>query len=73
MDHDNSERRARSSSATEGKSRIEHAAALLQVPLSDFVRSAVEDRAEQIVAEHETFTRVPATFYDELFAALDAG
>ena len=54
----------------ESKSRVEHAAALLQVPVSDFVRSAVEERAEQVLAEYETSTRVPATFYDELMAAL---
>lgn len=55
----------------ESKSRIEHAAALLRVPVSDFVRSAVEERVEQILAEHETYTRVPATFYDDLIAALE--
>lgn len=56
----------------ESKSRVEHAAALLRVPVSDFVRSAVEERAAQVVAEHETYTRVPATFYDDFIAALDA-
>ena len=56
----------------ESKSRIEHAAALLRVPVSDFVRSAVEERAEQVVTEHETHTRVPAEFYDDLIAALEA-
>jgi len=45
---------------------------LLRVPVSDFVRSAVEERAERVVAEHETYTRVEATFYDDLIAALDA-
>ena len=55
----------------ESKSRVEHAAALLRVPVSEFVRSAVEERAEQVVAEHETYTRVPATFYDDLIAALE--
>jgi len=54
----------------ESKSRVEHAAALLRVPVSDFVRSAVEERAEQVLAEHETSTRVPPTFYDDLLAAL---
>ncbi|MDQ3054052.1 MAG: hypothetical protein M3R66_09595 [Actinomycetota bacterium] len=29
------------------------AAALLRVPVSDFVRSAVEERAAQVVAEQE--------------------
>lgn len=55
----------------ESKSRVEHAAALLRVPVSDFVRSAVEERAEQVLAEYETSTRVPATFYDDLMAALE--
>jgi uncharacterized protein (DUF1778 family) len=55
----------------ESKSRVEHAAALLRIPVSDFVRSAVEERAEQVLAEHETFTRVPATFYDDLISALE--
>lgn len=32
------------------KSRLERAAALAQVPVSDFVRSAAEDRAEQVLA-----------------------
>ena len=41
------------------------------VPVSDFVRSALEERAEQVVAEHETYTRVPATFYHDLIAALE--
>lgn len=44
---------------------------MLHVPVSDFVRSAVEERAEQIMAEHETYTPVPATFYDDLIAALE--
>lgn len=56
----------------ESKSRVEHAAALLNVPVSEFVRSAVEERAEQVVSEHQAFTRVPAAFYDDLIAALDA-
>lgn len=54
------------------KSRLERAAAVAQVGVSDFVRSAAEDRAEQVLAEHETRTPVPADFYDELLAALDA-
>lgn len=56
---------------SETKARIEQAAALSQVPVSDFVRSAAEDRAEQIVREHDAQTRVPAEFFDELLAALD--
>lgn len=55
----------------ESKSRVEQAAALLRMPVSEFVRSALEERAEQVVAEHETHTRVPATFYDDLITALE--
>lgn len=54
------------------KARIEHAAALVRTPVSDFVRSAAEERAEQIMAEHEAHTRVPAEFFDDLLTALDA-
>jgi uncharacterized protein (DUF1778 family) len=49
----------------ESKARIERAAALVHAPVSDFVRSAAEERAE-------TLTRVPAEFFDDLLAALDA-
>lgn len=55
----------------ESKARIEHAAALLDAPVSDFVRDAVEERAEQVMAEHKAQTRVPAAFFDDLLAALD--
>lgn len=54
------------------KARLERAAALAQVPVSDFVRSAAVDRADLVLAEHDTQTLVPAGFYDELLAALDA-
>lgn len=56
----------------DSKARLQRAAALTQVPVSDFVRSAAEERAEQVLAEHDTQTLVPAQFYDELLAALDA-
>jgi len=56
----------------DSKSRLERAAALVQVPLSDFVRSAAEDRAEQVLREHDTQTIVPAEFFDELLTALDS-
>lgn len=56
----------------EAKARLERAAALAQVPLSDFVRSAAEDRAEQVLHEHDTQTTVPAEFFDELMTALDS-
>lgn len=55
----------------EVKARIEHAAELAQVPVSDFVRSAAEERAELVLAEHQSQTRVSAAFFDALLDALD--
>jgi uncharacterized protein (DUF1778 family) len=55
----------------ESKAKITLAADLVNLPVSDFVRSAAEDRAEQILREHESQTRVPAAFFDSLIAALD--
>ena len=57
---------------SELKARIEEAAALTDVPVSDFVRSAVETRVDQVLREHEHRTRVPASFFDDLIQALDA-
>jgi uncharacterized protein (DUF1778 family) len=54
------------------KARLERAAALEQVPVSEFVRSAVEDRTERVLMEHESRTVVPAEFFDDLLAALDS-
>jgi uncharacterized protein (DUF1778 family) len=54
------------------KARLERAAALEQVPVSEFVRSAVEDRTERVLKEHESRTVVPTQFFDQLLAALDA-
>jgi uncharacterized protein (DUF1778 family) len=56
----------------DSKARLERAADLLHVPVSDVVRSAKEDRAEQVLREHETQTTVPAECFDDLLAALDA-
>ncbi|HEX3826449.1 MAG TPA: DUF1778 domain-containing protein [Sporichthyaceae bacterium] len=54
------------------KSRIEAAAALVNEPVSEFARGAAEEKAERILREHEATTTVPAEFFDELLAALDA-
>ena len=54
------------------KARLERAAALAQVPVSEFVRSAVEERTERVLKEHESRTVVPAEFFDELLEALDS-
>jgi uncharacterized protein (DUF1778 family) len=44
----------------DSKARLERAAELSQVPLSDFVRSAAEQRADEVLAEHDATTLVPA-------------
>ena len=56
----------------DSKARLERAAALVQVPVSDFVRSAAEDRAEEVLREHDTQTSVPDGFFADLLTALDA-
>ena len=56
----------------ESKARMERAAEIARVPLSDFVRTAAEERAEAILREHEAALTVPAAFFDDLLAALDA-
>lgn len=53
------------------KARLERAAALADVPVSEFVRSAVEERTDRVLKEHESRTVVPSEFFDELLAALD--
>lgn len=58
--------------APERKALLERAADLSHVKVSDFVRSAAEERAEQVIREHDRTTRVPAEFFDDLLAALDA-
>jgi uncharacterized protein (DUF1778 family) len=54
------------------KRRIEHAASLVGESVSDFARSASEQRAEQVLLENDAVTLVPADFFDELMDALDA-
>lgn len=53
------------------KRKIERAAELAQVSASDFARTAVEERADEVLRSHETVTVVPADFLDALLAALD--
>jgi uncharacterized protein (DUF1778 family) len=57
---------------TEAKEQIEHAADLLGLAVSDFVRAAAEARAGQVLRNHALVTPVPADFFDSLLAALDA-
>jgi len=48
----------------DSKARVVRAAALAGVPVSEFVRVAVEQRAERVLDEHELQTRVPAVLFD---------
>jgi uncharacterized protein (DUF1778 family) len=52
------------------KRRIERAAQLERVPVGDFVRSAAEARADQVIREHDA-TVVPADFFQAMLVALD--
>jgi uncharacterized protein (DUF1778 family) len=54
------------------KSLIERAAALVHEPVSEFARGAAEEKADRIIREYEATTTVPAEFFDEVLAALDA-
>lgn len=54
------------------KSRIERAAALVHEPVSEFARSAAEERADRIIRESEAVTLVPPGFFDDLLDAFDA-
>jgi uncharacterized protein (DUF1778 family) len=53
------------------RSRIERAAVIVALPVSEFVRAAAAERADEVLSAHEE-TRVPPEFFDELIAALDA-
>lgn len=52
------------------KTRLELAAELVDEPLGKFVRSAAEERANEILAAEQETVVSPA-FFDELLAALD--
>ncbi|MBK5248954.1 MAG: DUF1778 domain-containing protein [Actinomycetales bacterium] len=54
------------------KSLIERAAELVHVPVSEFARTAAEEKADRIIREYEATTTVPAGFFDDLLDALDA-
>lgn len=53
------------------KSEIERAAALVHEPVSEFARTAAEEKAERVLREHEATTTVPPEFFDDMLAALD--
>jgi uncharacterized protein (DUF1778 family) len=55
----------------ESKQRIEHAANLVHESTSDFVRAAAEQRAEEVLRDHDAVTVVPADYFDQLLTALD--
>ena len=55
----------------ESKQRIEHAANLVHESASDFVRTAAERRADEVLSKHDVATTVPADFFDQLLSALD--
>lgn len=56
----------------ERKERIERAAELMHEPVSEFARTAAEEKAERVIREHEATTTVPTAFFDDLLDALDA-
>lgn len=53
------------------KARIEYAARLDDTSVSNFILAAAQERAEDVVRQHQTHTSVPAEFFDSLIAALD--
>lgn len=57
--------------AAEQKQVIAAAAALLGMDASDFAREVLTERAEDVLAEHEVKTVVPASYFEDLVAALD--
>jgi uncharacterized protein (DUF1778 family) len=54
----------------DSRQTIQRAAALLAVPVGDFVRTAAEERAEEVIREQGA-TAVPADFFNALLDALD--
>lgn len=57
--------------STEAEATISAAAAALGVDASDFAREVLLERATQVLAERATKTVVPASFFDDLVAAMD--
>lgn len=53
------------------KARLEAAAAVASVPVSEFVRSAIEERVQLVLDQHLQRTVVPADFFDALLSSLD--
>jgi uncharacterized protein (DUF1778 family) len=55
---------------SEGKSRLAAAADLVDQPVSEFVRSAIEDRVNEVLQTYRE-TRVPQSYFADLLAALN--
>ena len=55
----------------EGKQAIAEAAAALGMDASDFARDVLLDRAEEVLAARAHKTVVPASYFEDLLAALD--
>ncbi len=53
------------------KQALTAAANLLGLDVSEYVRQVLAERTQEILAERESKTVVPAWFFDELVAALD--
>ena len=58
--------------AVDTKQRIIDAAKVLGMDASDFVRNTMEERADAVLTSHDMRTVVPAAYFDDLLAALDA-
>ncbi|MGV8882355.1 MAG: DUF1778 domain-containing protein [Rhodoglobus sp.] len=56
----------------ESRALLERAAELSGEPVGAFARAAAQERAEQVLRQHDALSIVPASFFDELNAAWDA-
>lgn len=56
--------------ADDSKERLATAAELVGEPVSEFVRRAAEERANQVLREQREWV-VPPDYFDQLLAALD--
>jgi uncharacterized protein (DUF1778 family) len=58
--------------SADAKRNIAAAATALGMDASDFAREVLTERADEVLAERELKTVVPASYFDDLLAALDA-
>ena len=54
------------------RARIEQAAKIVRLPVSEFVRSSAEERADEVLRDYEQRTVVSPEFFEYLLDALDA-